>query len=565
MHLKTDFSNQMNSKTGKNFTRITLLCALMLVTFVRSFAADAAKGKDLFETHCTSCHAINEKLIGPALAGVHERRQEAWLIKWIKNSQALVKANDPVAVKLFKDHNGSVMTSFEQLSDDDIKDILAYIATGGTPGATGTNEPDVAKLDITGKGTTAPASEGGGHSTWMMVVILLGLFIIIVQVFNVLKLVSEYTGTKFFNPNRTNAQLMLIFLILGMIGCVWEFAVHGVLTLPLAASVHGVEIDKMFDITLYITGFVFVVTQVALFWFGYKYQHKEGKKALFYAHNNQLEVIWTVIPAIALTVLVLNGFNTWSNITSKAPENSNEIEVFAYQFGWKVRYPGADNKLGESNFNLISGTNDLGIGIRSEYDALMIEAKKTLDEAQKEHDFLALNDDPTEEESEQIASNKVKLKRAQGHYNRLIALKNNDRVFNGAADDDVLPTEIHIPVDEPTLLRFRARDVIHSAYLPYFRVQMNCVPGMPTQFWFIPTQTTAQIRADKNDPKFDYYLFCAKICGSAHFNMKIKVIVETRAEYNRWLAEQPARYKKAVEAAEPAQQADTASKVVASK
>jgi len=528
----------MNIQSGKNFTRIMLLCTLVLVTFVRSWAADAPKGKALFEQHCTSCHAINEKLIGPALAGVNERRQEAWLLKWVRNSQALIKSGDPTAVKLYEDYNKSVMTSFEQLGDDEIKDILAYIATGG-------DKPAAAEAGTENQvvNTGGPAADSG-NSTWMIVAIMLGLFILIVQIFNILKLVSEYTGTKFFNANRTNAQLMLLFLILGLAGTVWEFAVHGPRTLPEAASEHGKMIDKMFDITLYLTGFVFVVTQIALFWFAYRYQAKEGRKALFYAHNNRLEVVWTIIPAIALTVLVLNGFSMWSTITDKAPEDSNEIEVFAYQFGWKARYPGTDQVLGKSNFNLISGTNDLGIGVVSEYDAIIIEAAATLAEAQEEHDFLDMNDNPTPEEAAAISENKVRLKRAQGHYNRLIALKGNERVFDGTANDDLFPGEIHIPVDEPVLMRFRARDVIHSAYMPYFRVQMNCVPGMPTQFWFKPTKTTAQIRTEKEDPEFDYYLFCAKICGAAHFNMKIKVVVESRADYDKWLKAQKPRYNK---------------------
>ncbi len=556
MHSNIDFSNKMNIQSGKNFTRIMLLCTLVLVTFVRSWAADATKGKDLFEQHCTSCHAINEKLIGPALAGVNERRQEAWLIKWIRNSQALIKSGDAVAVKLFEDNNKSIMTSFEQLGDDEIKDVLAYIATGGDKPAAVEASTENGVVN-----TGGPAANNSG-STWMIAAIMLGLFILIVQIFNILKLVSEYTGTKFFNPNRTNAQLMMVFLILGLAGTAWEFAVHGPLTLPEAASEHGVLIDKMFDITLYLTGFVFVVTQIALFWFAYRYQAKEGRKALFYAHNNRLEVIWTIIPAIALTVLVLNGFSMWSTITDKAPEESNEIEVFAYQFGWKARYPGADQTLGKSNFNLISGTNDLGIGVVSEYEAIVKEAATTLAEVQAEQDFLDLNDDPTEEEAIAIADNKVKLKRAQGHYNRLLALKGNERVFDGTGDDDVFPSEIHIPVDEPVLMRFRARDVIHSAYLPYFRVQMNCVPGMPTQFWFKPTKTTDQIRQEKNDPDFDYYLFCAKICGAAHFNMKIKVVVESRADYDKWLKAQKPRYNKSA----PAKAAiETSTEEVASK
>jgi cytochrome c oxidase subunit 2 len=105
-------------------------------------------------------------------------------------------------------------------------------------------------------------------------------------------------------------------------------------------------------------------------------------------------------------------------------------------------------------------------------------------------------------------------------------------------------------------MRFRSQDVIHSAYMPHFNVQMNCVPGMNTQFAFTPTKTTDDIRTEPEmiermelvnserakkgeDPvEFDYVLLCNKICGSAHYNMQIKVIVESEEKYNAWLSEQ---------------------------
>jgi cytochrome c oxidase subunit 2 len=546
MQLNTDFSIQMNFKTGKRFSRILAALAIIIGSISPLRAADEAKGHELFETHCTSCHAINEKLVGPALAGVHEKRNEDWLIKWIRNSSAMIKAGDPVAVKLFNDYNKSVMTSFEQLTDGDIRDIISYIKTGGASGA----PAGEAAAPAAAGAVTAPAADSSSKADWLLVVILLALTVIIIQVFKVLRLISAYTKIPFFNPQKTNAVLMIVFLVLGMFGVFWEFSVHGKWLLPEAASEHGVMIDKMFDITLIITMIVFVLTQIFLFVYAYIYRGREGRKATFYAHNNRLEVVWTVIPAIALTVLVLNGFSMWTKITDKAPENALEIDVFAYQFGWKARYAGADGKLGHSNFNLISGTNEMGIAVKSEYDAILEEAKQTLDELQKEQDFLDLNNNPTPEEKEEIDLNRQKLKLAQGHYSRLLALgKNKTSIFDGSAEDDIIPMEIHVPVDEPVLLKFRSRDVIHSAYLPYFRVQMNCVPGMPTQFWFKPTITTAEMRnilaerGREDASTFNYYLFCAKICGAAHFNMKIKVVVETRAEYDKWMASQKPRYQ----------------------
>lgn len=516
------------------------IIALVLVSFSRTGAQDAANGKSLFETHCTSCHAIESKLIGPALGGVSDRREEAWLLNWIKNSQAMVKSGDPIAVKLFNENNKSIMNSFENLSDGEIKDILAYIATGGEKAAP---EPGPG-TDQTGVTTTGGAASEGTPG-WMIAAIMLALIVIIVQIFNILKLVSDYTSIPFFNSQRTNAQLMIIFLVLGLFGAFWEFANHGKYMLTdNAASEHGSSIDLMFNITLGITLFVFVVTQITLFFYAYAYRGREGRKATFYAHNNKLEVIWTIIPAIVLTVLVLNGFNMWAKITDKAPEDAEQIEVFAYQFGWKVRYPGADKTLGQSNFNLISGTNAVGVGVKSEYNNVLEEAKETLRALTDERDFLALNTNPTPEEAEEISMVEKKYKLAVGHHRRLLALANNERVFDGTGEDDVFPNEIHLPVGKAVNFNFRARDVIHSAYMPYFRVQMNCVPGMPTKFWFKPTKTTAEMRQDlaaqgrEDAATFEYYLFCAKICGAAHFNMKMKVVVETQAEYDAWLKEQ---------------------------
>ena len=105
------------------FLRITTLFALLAssASFVK---ADVAEGEKLFNANCTSCHALNEKVVGPALKGINEKYDEAWLIKWIKNSQALVKSGDEKAVKVYNENNQSVMTSFENLSDAQIKSIL---------------------------------------------------------------------------------------------------------------------------------------------------------------------------------------------------------------------------------------------------------------------------------------------------------------------------------------------------------------------------------------------------------------------------------------------------------
>lgn len=291
--------------------------------------------------------------------------------------------------------------------------------------------------------------------------------------------------------NKINGFLFVLFGIGFFSAVAWEFNTHGRQLLPESASEHGVLTDNLFNITLIITGIVFVLTHIALFIFTYKYKGTGERKAFFYAHNDKLEVYWTVIPAIVLAVLVFSGWKTWTNITKPAPQEALTLDVTAKQFGWIVRYPGNDGVLGTKAFKLVNDINETGVNF-------------------------------------------------------------NDK----AAKDDYFTREIYLPVGKPVKFNFGAKDVIHSAYMPHFRAQMNCVPGMPTTFWFTPTITTAKMRENTNDPKFDYLLLCAKICGSAHYNMQVKIVVVEDAEYKQWLATQVPYYNE--ETAKQITEAETA-------
>ncbi len=291
--------------------------------------------------------------------------------------------------------------------------------------------------------------------------------------------------------NRINGFMFILFGLGFFAAIAWEFNTHGRQLLPVAASEHGALTDNLFNITLIITGIVFVLTHIALFLFSYNYKGTTERKAFFYSHNDKLEVYWTVIPAIVLAVLVFSGWKTWTNITKPAPQEALTLDVTAKQFGWVVRYPGNDGKLGTKTFKLVNDVNETGVN------------------------------------------------------------------FNDAASkDDYFTREIYLPVGKPVKFNFGAKDVIHSAYMPHFRAQMNCVPGMPTTFWFTPTITTAQMRENTNDPKFDYLLLCAKICGSAHYNMQVKIVVVDDAEYKKWLATQVPYYNE--ETAKQITEAETA-------
>ena len=307
------------------------------------------------------------------------------------------------------------------------------------------------------------------------------------------------------NDNKIQGYLMLGFLAFIYIITIACFVMLG--DLPLmsnSASEHGPTIDNLMIVSMIIIFIVQTITQFLLHYFAFKYKGEKGRKAVFYADNDKLEFIWTIIPVVVLAGLIISGLFAWTDIMDVSDEEDPLIiELYAQQFNWKARYGGTDNTLGMANVRLIDidRANILGI-----------------DEA-----------DPN-------------------------------------AQDDVITTELHLPIGRPVLFKMRSQDVLHSAYMPHFRAQMNCVPGMITQFAFTPSVTTEdmrqnpdiidkvaninKIRAKKSEKliakgedgleryEFDYLLLCNKICGTSHYNMQMKIIVETQEEYDAWMKEQ---------------------------
>ena len=319
-------------------------------------------------------------------------------------------------------------------------------------------------------------------SYYLLMFFLLCIFVAIIgKILKVYEISREMQGQKSkFDSRRINGVLLGLTLVIGIYGVYWSYSVQGPMSIHESASVHGLDIDFMFNITLILTTIVFILTHIALFGFSFKYRGSENRKAYFYPHNNSLERIWTIIPAIVLTVLVLLGFFTWRNITNVSPEDQKKainIEVTGEQFKWSLRYAGSDNQIGTRNYKLTTPTNALGIDFKDQ-----------------------------------------------------------------KSWDDKLVGEIVIPVNKPVRFTIGSKDVLHSFYLPDFRVQMNAVPGMPTYFQFTPRLTTAQVREERNNPEYDYVLLCAKICGAGHYNMQAKVTVVSEAEYATWLAKQPLYY-----------------------
>ncbi|MEQ7798570.1 cytochrome c oxidase subunit II [Pedobacter sp. ASV1-7] len=329
---------------------------------------------------------------------------------------------------------------------------------------------------------TKPVDMGPVYKTaifYTLAFLLLCLFIAIIgKALKVYELTREAQDKpKGINWNTVNAVLFALFLIVGLYGVYWEYTVHGKMILPEAASEHGKKIDQMFNVTLIMTTIVFIVTHILLFVFTYIYRYNKKRKAYYYPHNNTIERIWTIVPALALTVLVLMGFLTWRSIFFKIEDPNNKpinIEVVSSQFAWSIRYAGADGVVGNKNFKLITATNGIGI------------------------DFKDKN-----------------------------------------ALDDQSADEMVIPIGKPVRLILGSKDVIHSFYMPHFRVQLNTVPGMTSYFEFTPTITTEEMKAKTNDPTFKYLFLCNKICGDGHYKMQKEVKVVSMEEYEAWLKEQP--------------------------
>jgi cytochrome c oxidase subunit II len=306
------------------------------------------------------------------------------------------------------------------------------------------------------------------------------------------------------NDNKVNGYLMfafLVFIYLTTIFCVVKYG-----DLPLmdsSASDHGKQVDQLMWISMILIFFVQTVTQALLHYFAFKYRGKKGQKAMYFADNNKLEFIWSSIPAVVLAVLIFYGLYAWTDIMFvDEDEDTIVVELYAKQFGWEARYSGKDNVLGKANVRYIEGVNTLGVDLA----------------------------DPN-------------------------------------AQDDIVVNELHLPKGKRIVFKIRSQDVLHSAYMPHFRAQMNCVPGMVTQFSFIPTVTTEDMRANEDmvekvtrinkirekksaqlvaegktalDPyTFDYLLLCNKICGASHYNMQMKVVVESPEEFKSWLKDKP--------------------------
>ena len=340
--------------------------------------------------------------------------------------------------------------------------------------------------------------------------------------------------------NKLNATLMLAFMIALFAFFIWQLIAFKDVVLPVPASEHGVRVENLLTVNWIIIFAVFFLVNFLLFYFSWKYQRDLSRKAAYRAHNNKLEFIWTIIPSMVLAFLIIYGLNVWNDIMDDPSEDAISIELYAKQFDWTARYSGNDGELGPANFTLISNTNPLGLITRGSIDEKVKEIDTEVSGLRAQLDTAILPDSRVEEIEDKIALLGRQRARVMNYSSGQVA------DLNIANDDRIVKGEFHIPVGREVSFTFRSRDVIHSAYMPHFRAQMNCVPGMTTTFKFTPTITTDSMRTLLDDEQFNYVLLCNKVCGTSHYNMQMNIIVESEEDYQAWLAEQ-----KAFTAAEP--------------
>jgi cytochrome c oxidase subunit 2 len=293
----------------------------------------------------------------------------------------------------------------------------------------------------------------------------------------IFELASEMRGDKQYEikhrDNRLNGRLMLTFMIAFFAFCIWQYIKYEDKLLPVAASIEGKELDWLLNFNfLFVIIPVFFITNFLLFYFAWKYSGSPERKATYYPENHRLELIWTVVPGLVLSVIIFLGLKTWNSITREPAEGENYmlIELYAQQFQWTARYSGDDNMLGDANYKLIGGSNSLGV------------------DSMDEHSW----------------------------------------------NDFLVSDTLHLMVNKRVKFVMRSQDVIHSAYFPHFRQQMNCVPGMRTQLHFVPSITTDSMRLITHNPDFNYILLCNKICGASHYNMQRPIIVEDSISFMKW-------------------------------
>lgn len=223
--------------------------------------------------------------------------------------------------------------------------------------------------------------------------------------------------------------------------------------------------DDTVNLTFWVTGVVFVAVNLFMAYAVYRYRHRKGEsgRAHYEPESKKLEWWLTGITTVGIAALLAPGLVVWAKFVT-VPDDAAVVEVLGQQWSWSYRFPGKDGELGTTGAHQISVDNPFGMN----------------------------PDDP------------------KGYDDVLVA-----------------SAELHLPIDQPVKVLLRSRDVNHQFVVPQFRVKMDMIPGMVTNFWVTPTKTG----------RFD--VLCEQLCGMPHFSMRGRVVVDSAAEFDTWLSQQP--------------------------
>jgi len=365
----------------------------------------------------------------------------------------------------------------------------------------------------------------------LIVLVAIIFFAQIVRVFEISNLITKTKNEVSDRSNHINGILLLLAGIGLLIFFFWQRAEWMDQTLQISASEHGPIIDNLWDTTMGLIIVVFLILTPMLFGVAFFYRGKEENTASYITHNNKLEFFWTAIPAVVLLVLISYGLSVWGKIVNQDISDAMVIEIYAKQFNWTARYAGSDNQLGRADVRFVGGRNELGVISENTHKGQIEDIENKISKLNNE-----LNTSDNSAEQKLLSQRIAKLEKKKKTLSTYFITTSMDQLLS--AKDDIITKELHLPVGQKVLFKFRSQDVLHSAYLPHFRVQMNCVPGTTTQFAFTPTITTTDMKKELDDESFDYVMLCNKICGAAHYNMQMKVVIETEEEYNAWMETQ---------------------------
>ncbi len=256
---------------------------------------------------------------------------------------------------------------------------------------------------------------------------------------------------------------------------------------PEIASEHGARLDHVSALVHWLMIVMFVLWTGLFLYMLFRFSKKRNPRAdhdgLKSKATNYVE-----IAVVVAEVVLLVGFSIplYSERVGALPPASEavSVRVIAEQFAWNFHYPGPDGVFGRRDVKLVD-----------------------------------------------VESNPLGL----------------DRKDPAAADDVTTVNQLHLPVGKPVIVHLSSKDVIHGFGVPELRVKQDAVPGLSFPVWFVPTVTTAEMRAKTGKPDFEYEIGCAQLCGLGHYRMRAFITIHTQEEFASWMDEQQKALKAAAE------------------